>query len=357
MSWFRRKLMTLGGEVNYTLMPLTFEAITGGDLSIRNDNNSDIVYAARDFEYSLNNGAWVSFSLPAGSSQTKIATLSAGDKIRFRRDGVNFNGAKFVSDSSLTFDMYGNLLSLQYGSAFNGQTSLRDLTAEAFWGVFYGVNVVDASNLVLAATALSPSCYRDLFQWCSLLTSAPSERPATTLADNCYRAMFAHCQSLVNVPAILPATTLAERCYQYMFLNCSSLVTAPEIAATTLATYCCNQMFQGCSSLANAPSELSAASLDANYCYQNMFRYCYSLVTAPDILATSVTGSNACGRMFSDCSSLNYVKCLLTPDSALMRYWLSNVAGVGTFVKAQGTTWEAGYHGIPSGWTVEEVTI
>lgn len=343
-----------GGDIDYTMLPLTFKCRTGGDLSIKNENTS----YDRNFEYSLNNGAWTAFSLPANSGTLLIATLSPGDTISFRRDNDDFYHAQFVSDSNLTFDIYGNLLSLQYGSAFNGQTTLRNTSKQAFGYTFKGTNVVDASNLKLTAPTLSEDCYREMFSRCSLMTSAPTELPATTLAPRCYRSMFSDCPNLVSVPSILPATNLSgcSECYRYMFGVCSSLVSAPELPATTLAQGSYYQMFHSCASLVNAPTLPATAIYKETY-FQ-MFRNCSSLVIAPVILATTASGGTSCQRMFMGCSSLNYVKCLLTNRTGtdVMKEWLNGVAATGTFVKAAGATWESGISGIPSGWTVIDAT-
>lgn len=351
----RRAMMAQGGggDIDYTLLPLTFKCRTGGDLSIKNENTS----YDRNFEYSLNNGAWTAFSLPANSGVLLIATLSPGDTISFRRDNDDFYQAQFVSDSSLTFDIYGNLLSLQYGSAFNGQTTLRNTSKQAFGYTFKGTNVVDASNLKLTATTLSVGCYQAMFQGCALLESAP-ELPATTVAHNCYRSMFAQCSNLVNAPSILPATDAwRTECYRAMFFDCTSLVNAPELSATRLGQGSCYQMFYNCVSLVNAPTILHATSLVLETYFQ-MFRNCSSLVTAPAILATTAAGGKSCQRMFMGCSSLNYVKCLLTNRTGtdVTFEWLNGVAATGTFVKAAGATWESGISGIPTGWTVIDAT-
>jgi len=350
----RRRLMMAqgGGEIDYTLLPLTFKCRTGGNLSVKNENPS----YDRNFEYSLNNGAWTAFSLPANSGVLLIATLSPGDTISFRRDDDDFYQAQFVSDSNLTFDIYGNLLSLQYGSAFNGQTTLRNTSKQAFGYTFKGTNVVDASNLKLPALTLSTGCYQAMFQGCVLLESAP-ELPATTVAQSCYRSMFAQCASLVNAPA-LPATNLSGKteCYRAMFFDCTSLVNAPELPATTLGqgSYC--QMFYHCVRLVIAP-ELPATSIYQET-YLQMFRNCTSLTTVPAILATSASGGSSCHRMFTGCTSLNYVKCLLTNRAGknVTFEWLNGVAATGTFVKAPNASWDSGVSGIPTGWTVIDAT-
>lgn len=285
-----------GIDNTYIYTPLTFKCLTGGDLSIKNTNGS----YDRNFEYSLNGGAWTAFDLPKNTASKLIATLSPNDTISFRRDNDNFADAQFISDSNLTFDIYGNLLSLQYGSAFDGQTELRNTSKKAFGAIFSGTNVVDASKLMLTASTLSNNCYNSMFENCTNLITAP-ELPATTLGNSCYTKMFSGCSNLVNVPNKLPATTLVGGCYSNMFAFCTSLLTAPELPAVTIASTS----------------------------YQYMFR---------------------------DCSQLSYVKCFATDGIIYNNVggWLSSVSNIGTFVKASGATWNSGASGIPYGWTVIE---
>lgn len=186
-----------GIDPTYVYTPLTFKCLTGGDLSIKNENTS----WDRNFEYSLNGGAWTAFDLPKNTASKLIATLSPNDTISFRRDDQNFAGAKFISDNNLTFDIYGNLLSLQYGSAFNGQTELRNTSKQAFGATFSGTNVVDASNLMLTAPTLSTGCYNSMFNGCTNLIKAPV-LPVTTLVNQCYAWMFANCSQLSYVKCL-----------------------------------------------------------------------------------------------------------------------------------------------------------
>ena len=127
---------------------------------------------------------------------------------------------------------------------------------------------------------------------------------------------------------ILPATTLTSQCYSYSFASNHSLQEAPELPATQLAANCYEGMFSECTSLINAP-ELPATTL---------VEYCYSV-------------------MFSNCTSLSYVKCLATGITAHLctANWLNNVSETGTFIKAAGVEWPTNSHGIPNGWTVEEI--
>jgi hypothetical protein len=123
-------------------------------------------------------------------------------------------------------------MSLLSGDDFEGQTDLTSYYY-AFYKLFNNCNnIIDASQLILPATALASRCYSSMFNGCTLLTNAP-ELPATTLASSCYSGMFKNCRSLIQTPK-LPATTLANECYYDMFQGCVNLTKAPELPANTL---------------------------------------------------------------------------------------------------------------------------
>ena len=230
----------------------------------------------------------------------------------------------------------------------------------------------------LPATELAVGCYSDMFRDCTSLTQAPV-LPATVLQEYCYQAMFFGCTSLVLAPALpatemktrsyadmfsgctsltdapsLPATVLANDCYNGMFFGCTSLVNGPaEIPASEAPSYCCHMMFRNCTSLTSAPA-LPATSL-VPQCYYHMFEGCTSLTTAPVLPALSVP-TQAYDSMFAGCSNLNYVKALFTSIDWSSQNWLNGVSPTGTFVKNAAATWEES-NIIPSGWTVETVTL
>lgn len=295
------KIYAIANEnYQYIFTPLTFKCLTGGNLSIKNANGS----YDRNFEYSLNGGAWTAVDLPKNTASKFIATLSPNDTISFRRDNENFAEAQFLSDSNLTFDIYGNLLSLQYGSAFNGQTELRNTGKQAFGHIFQETNVVDASKLMLTATTLSNACYQAMFWKCTYLTHAPEIEARTFIGgQGQFQRMFSDCSSLIKAPSALYVSSLTINCYNEMFKGCTALTTAPSMSAVTNATGsdCCRAMFYNCTSLVEAP-ELTATSLGTD-CYYEMFYGCTSLVTAPELPATTLA-NNCYKEMFYGCTSL-----------------------------------------------------
>ena len=374
----------------YSNQYLTFVAIDSGKFTTPNN-----AY------YSLDNGVtWTSI---AASATTP--TVSAGNKIMWKQTGNTFLG-KFASTGR--YNVEGNIMSLIGGDDFTGLTSLG-YTWE-FFSLFADSKVVSAENLVLPATTLTASCYREMFANCSLLSTAP-QLPAATMADLCYCYMFQGCTSLTTSP-VLSATTLADSCYSYMFYGCTSLTTVPELPATTLKNGCYSGMFWGCASLTTVPSNYLPVTTMKDYCYDGMFADCTSLISVPTLPATTLAEGcyqsmfNGCTRltsvpsnylpattlakncylgmfigsqittapdlpattlvegcyanMFFDCTSLRYVKCLATDISAssCTYYWLTHVSSTGTFVKNSAmSSWTRGGSGIPSGWNVQNYDL
>ena len=90
-----------------------------------------------------------------------------------------------------------------------------------------------------------------------------------------------------------------------------------------------------------------------------MFGGCTGLSTAPELPATTL--ANDCySYMFSNCSSLNYIKAMFTttPSTTYTKNWVSGVAASGTFVKNASATWtNVGIYAVPTGWTIETASV
>ena len=230
-------------------------------------------------------------------------------------------------------------------------TTIGQYSCEA---MFNGCSsLVNAPELYASSVDVDGCSY--MFDGCTSLVDVPATLPATTLGNWCYYAMFGGCTSLTTAPS-LPATTLSDRCYSAMFSQCTSLTTAPSLPATKLTFECYKNMFNGCTSLITCP-DIPATKLQ-NYCCYAMFKGCTSLVKAPELPATSFGVWRQCYmQMFYGCSSLNYVKCLITDspyNNDNTTDWLYGVSQTGTFVKnASMTGWSTGASGIPSGWAIE----
>ena len=392
------------GPSGYTNQYFTLVPLENGNLTVGlvDTNRSYVIY------YSIDTGTtWNTLNLTSTSTVSIQAT--SGKKVMFKGNGYN---TYLRFDSSCNYYTEGNILSLDYGDSFTGQTSAPN-TETGGWhrGLFeYSTKLLSAENLILPhyfstysgalgtcaylfrgctslatapelpATTLINGCYAGMFEGCTSLTTAPS-LPATALTEHCYYYMFEGCTSLTTTPS-LPATTLAFGCYDSMFKGCTNLTSIPTLSATTLANYCYSGMFQGCTSLTTVPSNYLPATTLADYCYNFMFGDCTSLTSAPSLPATTL--SDSCYRvmftrctslttapdlpattlvtqcyyyMFQGCTSLNYVKCLATNISATdcTHSWLNNVASSGTFVKNSSmSSWPSGISGIPSNWSVQD---
>ena len=287
-------------------------------------------------------------TINVSSGDTVMVKCKLSDCVVDNGDGTwsAYDRPCLFTGSTASFDVQGNIMSLLWGDDFRGETSLtytytyieydpdtwdpidEEGSQDAkFNGLFGGTSVVDASNLVLPATEMTSEGYRQMFENCTSLTTAP-ELPATSLYIWCYYAMFKGCTSLTTAPSALPSTNLFGQCY--------------------------GSMFEGCTSLTTVPFTLSASTVNSD-AYQSMFKGCTSLTTAPDILATTMQ-RNACHFMFNGCTNLNYIKAMFTttPSTAYTQNWVSGVAASGTFVKNSAATWNVrGNNGIPTNWTVQ----
>ena len=279
---------------------LTLDIVSGGNVVW---SRASAAATGRTIEYSVNGGDWTSITATTAGVQIPVST---GDKVRLRgTETTNYDSGvrgSLGGTAGTKFNVCGNVMSLEYGDGFAGKKTFQG--TDSFRGLFEGISasntaVVDASHMVLPASALTSFCYEGMFNKCTSLTQAPVLL-ATTLAASCYENMFYGCSSLESFWR-LPATTLANRCYASMFRECGKLTVSPELPATHLAEQCYVSMFRNCSGLKEAPR--LAATVMVKGCYQNMFVSCTSLEVAPELPATTMVAS-CYDCMFQNCSKL-----------------------------------------------------
>jgi hypothetical protein len=296
--------ITASQECEYSSynIPFYVEDISGSVNTVQIKKNSSNAPTLA-IEKSTDGKTWASMGRTSTTAIT--ATIPANGKLYLRCSAKQWgSSASYYNTINTTgnCNVGGNVMSLLYGSSFNGQTEFPNTNGYNFNRLFFNnTHVVNAENLLLLATTLGVYSYQCMFYGCTALTKAPTALPATTMTDSCYSSMFNKCSSLTTAPA-LPATTLAINCYEGMFWGCTSLTIAPELPVTTLITNCYANMFYGC-------------------------------------------------------SRLNYIKCLAANISAssCTNNWVYNVSSTGTFVKDPNMSgWTTGISGIPSGWTVQD---
>ena len=256
--------------------------------------------SSNKLQYSVDSGStWNDLS--NGSSTSSI---NNGDRIMFKASGLTVNTERGIGKiiPSASASVEGNIMSLEYGDNFSGQTTIQN--NYQFRKLFSGVTTItSAENMVLPATTVKQQCYSQMFQGCTNLVKTPKTIGSSAMTwsgQYCFSNMFSYCTSLTTVPSgLLPAMNLGTQCYWYMFEGCSGLTAAPDLPATTTASQC----YQG---------------------------------------------------MLSGCSSLNYIT-VLTTNNFTMTEWVSGVAASGTFVKNPNATWSScGQNAYPCGWTVQD---
>ena len=293
-------------QISLMSMPLTLEILEAGHLGVKFNNPEP--YSVLSGSYRINGGEWKSYSASYYASGFSVNT---GDVVEFTGwPNVWYNDTYYYSYfwSDCKFNVKGNIMSLlgRESSTFtwlgiDGSFMWTIMNNPNFSCLFKDSNVVDASKLIL---------------------------PRYKKCVN-FESMFKNCTSLIAAPS-LPATTLNNSCYKSMFEGCVSLTIAPELPATTLS----------------------------DYCYMDMFKNCTSLLTAPELPAINLPTNGPYKEMFYNCNNINLIKAYFTNweygDQA--QNWLYGTSSTGTFIKNSNATWpEASV--IPSGWTVETITV
>ena len=160
----------------YSAMPFTVQALEDGDFTIGK--------------------SYVSYSIDGGNTwstttgQTTL-NLNSGDTVQFKQSSLSTANNMFVDNSAITFNVYGNRMSLVAGDNYSGA---RITVNECFAYLLKGSNVVDASNLILP-TQTYTYCYGSMFNKCTHLLYPP-DLLTETLTSNCYGNMFVDCSSL-----------------------------------------------------------------------------------------------------------------------------------------------------------------
>lgn len=158
------------------------------------------------FSYSTDGGT--TWSEPRGGIEV---TINSGDTVLFKGSGNTTSSNKPVCtlkpvDTDRQYELEGNIMSLLYGDNFVGQTDLSNYPyAFTFFVQFSKTSpapyIASIENLVLPATTLANDCYKNMFNKCTSITTAPI-LPATTLANNCYQQMFNGCTSLSAITCL-----------------------------------------------------------------------------------------------------------------------------------------------------------
>ncbi|MBQ7510428.1 MAG: leucine-rich repeat protein [Prevotella sp.] len=211
--------MAIGAKAqDMAATPLTLEAVEAGTITVKNQNALTLTYT------SSVSGAQSSTANPV------TIDVTAGETIALACNNTT-KGMNFNITSTNDIYVYGNAMSLVFGSDFVGKTDLSVCTDYGILGWLFclerdgqtlnpTIRNHPTKDIVLPATTLSSGCYFWMFSGCSNLTRGP-QLPATTLAEDCYHRMFEY-TGLVLAPE-LPAPTLFGQVYGGMFDHCANL--------------------------------------------------------------------------------------------------------------------------------------
>lgn len=277
----------------------------------------------------------------------------------FATDIDNFNlQMTFIGESvsSKTWQAYvnigGNINTLLNGSDRNlVQLQDRALQYLFFWTSSddnrkYG-RLLNAEELLLPYNHLSDACYRNMFNGCKYLLTAPNIMPSRDLqnlhgvcvADNSYYRMFENCTSLLKgpeIPSVLDEDlswygVARYMTYYEMFHNCSNMESIGKWHGqsdngylNTDADWCCHSMFEGCSKLTHTEG--------------------YDRLIIPQI-QVGYGGKSICNQLFKYCTSLSKVEFWQDEDSYSLDYHVPFVNGEYEFnAMFEHTQIEEGFH-------------
>lgn len=170
---------------------------------------NDTTMMINHLQFKVDDGEWLPIS------HYDRYTINSGQTMYFRNTSnididKDIDGTTPLFTTSGYFNLAGDLDAFMIPSG-----SLQEYS---YHGLFAGLKISDASQLILKSTDLKRYCYAYMFDDCRSLMKAP-ELPATTLADYCYRRMFRNCMHLAESP-VLPAVRLKLDAYYEMFYGC-----------------------------------------------------------------------------------------------------------------------------------------
>ena len=185
--------------------------------------------AYNSYEYSINEGNWLSFYPIINGDMVEYYNYSGSERVLIPQNGnirircSNRAIDEFSMTTHIVIDVYeGATLSGNVNSLVNTDfTTIDSVGPYEFYGLFSGSNATNFDGIpVLPATKLDVHCYENMFAGTSI--TEPPILPATELAEYCYSGMFTNCEYLTKTPILL-ASKLERFCYQDMFSYCSSL--------------------------------------------------------------------------------------------------------------------------------------
>ena len=284
---------------NYNDCYLSFEILYGGNIYWWSESSSN----TKTIEYSKDGGStWT--SITSSTAGTPIS-VSKGENVIFRGNNTRYYENTYrtafrtdLGNTKAAFNIYGNILSLNYGDDFSNYNTVDDTEGNTYRGLFFPCyGIVDASRLYLLRGTPPTSCCNSMFRGCTGMTAMPS-------LTNC---------------------GVSSGCYANAFYDCWNLT-----AATTT-----NEMEYSCFS----------SAWENCYGLEEAFIGVYDTLTLPE---------RSFHRAFYECKNLRFIDASTVQDHSASNCtynWVFGVKSSGRFWKKSGVSWSTGVSGIPSGWT------
>lgn len=193
---------TISAQIDYSTIPFTVEAMQDGYVGIRTSYLEDIVY-------SINGGSWNSYS--------SRVSVNSGDTVAFKAtDNDKVLGSQFMGDTTVRYNLYGNIGSLIYGDDFL-TTDYSDKYCYMTQWIYGDEHIVDTEHLILPFMDVSSiqQCYAQMFRSCTNLVSAPT-LPATILGSYCYYQMFNYCENLNYIKCLATTNIGSDNTYSWV---------------------------------------------------------------------------------------------------------------------------------------------
>ena len=185
-------------------MPLTFEAkVANSKVRFTISPVADL----HDVEYSTDGGSsWQTYT-----NKTDINLPNVGDKVQFRGIASSCCGCKFSSTAGEVY-VYGNVMSLLYGSDFADKTDFPSGSEFTFSSMFQGFSTLyshPSLALLLPATTLPIFCYIYTFYGCTNLSSVTCWATDIT-ATGCLDDWFSGAGTNATSPTLHVKSTMAS---------------------------------------------------------------------------------------------------------------------------------------------------
>lgn len=295
------------------------KALGSGTLSW--DGGTLISTPISSLEYKKNDGSWVTSSDSGGS-----VSMVENDVVYFRAPYTKplSMTTPTTFSSTMNVSISGNILSLYYNTGFSAATSVEGKMDYLFrdW-----TGLIDASNLLIPSLTAKYNGY---------------------LIEQAAKRMFSGCSNLIAGPQFAPnISVLSSGCSQ-MFYGCTSLRTMPVFSPDSIGLQGCYQMFYGCTSLQTV--DFITNSIGEEGC-REMFTNCTGLTSAT---IDAYFGNYSCTDIFSGCTLLNEVNCLIKGYSGSpFDGWLVDTSSSGTIYTYENyIQFLRNYGYVPYNWTV-----